>query len=99
MIRDDARKGHVWIPFSFCYCHMLDGGMRSPWEENSRKTERNDMFQGEQGNEFLGQLLQRSTSAPPLPSETNDAIGGQQDEEDTESVSEALLRFMQQVFI
>jgi hypothetical protein len=78
---------------------MLDGGMRSPWEENSRKTERNDMFQGEQGNKFLGQLLQRSTSAPPLPSETIDAIGGQQDEEDTESVSEALLRFMQQVFI
>lgn len=57
------------------------------------------MFQGEQGNEFLGQLLQRSTSAPPLPSETIGAIGGQQDEEDTESVSEALLRFMQQVFI
>ena len=67
---------------------MLDGGMRSPWEENSRKTEGDNMFQGDQGNEFLGQLLERSTSAPPLASETNAPIGGHKYEEDAESVSE-----------
>lgn len=50
---------------------------RSPWEEDDRRLEENDLFRDSGGNELLGQILERSTSAPPLPSETkNFDFGG-----------------------
>jgi hypothetical protein len=67
--------------------NRLDGEMKSPWEENSGNPEDSDLFKGERGNELLGQLLERSTSAPPLPSETNAPIRGPRYIENTESVS------------
>lgn len=62
-------------------------GMRSPWETETRKPEDHDLYRDAQNNELLGQILERSTSAPPLPSETNAELGGMQYNDNGESVS------------
>lgn len=68
---------------------MLAGSMKSPWDEDARRPQDHDLFRDKDSNELLGQILERSTSAPPLASERNDDIvGGSYNEADTESVSE-----------
>lgn len=55
---------------------MLSGMRRSPWDDDTRIPEGNNMYRDDQSNELLGQILERSTSAPPLPSETSADFGG-----------------------
>jgi len=66
---------------------MLAGGMRSPWDADTRKPEDHDLFRDRRSNELLGQILERSTSAPPLASDSNTGAGGTRYNEDAESVS------------
>ena len=74
-------------------------GMRSPWDDDARKPEENELYKETQNNELLGQILGRSTSAPPLPSETNADIGGLRYEENAESVSVEGIPLRADVFI
>ena len=63
---------------------MIAGGMRSPWDSDTRKSEEDDMFGVRHDQELLGQILERSTSAPLLPSDT---VGGSGYDDGKDSVS------------
>lgn len=69
---------------------MLAEGMRSPWEDETGDQEDHTLYSNRSNsNELLGQILERSTSAPPLPSERNADFGllPRDKNEDSESVS------------
>lgn len=63
---------------------MITGGMRSPWDVDTRKSEEDEMFGVRHDQELLGQILERSTSAPLPPS---DFVGGSEYDDEEVSVS------------
>lgn len=67
---------------------MLVRDMKSPWDADTRKPENHDLFGDARDHALFGQILERASSAPPLPSETKGDIGaGMRYTEDAESVS------------
>jgi hypothetical protein len=50
--------------------------MRSPWDADTHNSEEDPMSGVNRDQELLGQILGRSTSAPPLPSDTSMDVGG-----------------------
>ena len=66
---------------------MIEGGMGGPWDADARKSEEVFIFGGNHDQELLGQILGRSTSAPPRPSDPNMDIGGPGYDNGVKSVS------------
>lgn len=73
---------------------MIAGDMRSPWDADNRKSDEDKMFGVRHDQELLGQILERSSSAPLLPSDFVGGSGYDDEEENVSGPSTSTLNFI-----